>query len=181
MVANRDMNRERGLAAYRRELGIELPPAGSWLDLCCGTGRALLECASDARVTGVDLVAPPPHPRVEFHTASVLAWEPEEPYDLITCVHGLHYVGDKLAALTRIAAWLTPNGLFTANLDAASIEAPRPVRPLLRQAGFTYDSRRKRISLEGGRQVTFPLTYLGADDKAGPNYTGQPAVTSHYT
>jgi hypothetical protein len=35
-------------------------------------------------------------------------------YDLITCVHGLHYAGDKLAALARAASWLTPGGLISA-------------------------------------------------------------------
>jgi len=61
VVANRTMNRERQLAgvnSYERELGFQPPewlrarPAGgdhraeetgvAWLDLCCGTGRALL-------------------------------------------------------------------------------------------------------------------------------------------
>jgi len=26
----------------------------------------------------------------------------------------------------------------------------------------------------------FPYSYIGADTNAGPNYTGQPAVDSHY-
>jgi hypothetical protein len=28
--------------------------------------------------------------------------------------------------------------------------------------------------------VHLPCTYLGADDHAGANYTGQPAVNAHY-
>ncbi|GAB3891420.1 hypothetical protein GCM10029964_064560 [Kibdelosporangium lantanae] len=32
----------------------------------------------------------------------------------------------------------------------------------------------------GHRQVHLPVQYLGADDQAGPNYTGQPAVNSYY-
>jgi len=28
--------------------------------------------------------------------------------------------------------------------------------------------------------VSRPLAYLGANDTAGPNFTGQPAVNSHY-
>jgi len=28
--------------------------------------------------------------------------------------------------------------------------------------------------------VDLPYTYLGADDRAGANYTGQPAVHSYY-
>lgn len=42
-------------------------------------------------------------------------------FDLITCVHGLHYIGDKLAVLTRIASWLTDDGQFSADLDLDSI------------------------------------------------------------
>ncbi len=45
-------------------------------------------------------------------------------FDLITCVHGLHYAGDKLAVLTRAVDWLTPGGLFAADLDLCD-----PVRP----------------------------------------------------
>lgn len=32
----------------------------------------------------------------------------------------------------------------------------------------------------GPASVRFGLRYLGADDASGPNYSGQPAVTSHY-
>jgi hypothetical protein len=32
----------------------------------------------------------------------------------------------------------------------------------------------------GPREVEFGLQYLGADDTAGPNYTGQPAVAAYY-
>ncbi|WP_232837190.1 hypothetical protein [Lentzea terrae] len=48
----------------------------------------------------------------------------------------------------------------------------------LREAGFSYDNRRRRIGYVGGGQPRLPFRYLGADDAAGPNYTGQPAVRS---
>jgi hypothetical protein len=101
-------------------------------------------------------------------------------------VHGLHYLGDKLAALTTIARWLGPDGRFVADLDLASIRlsdggpAGRRLATALRRCGFRYDSRRRRIELVGGRAVTLPYEYVGADDRAGPNYTGQPAVDSYY-
>jgi hypothetical protein len=50
----------------------------------------------------------------------------------------------------------------------------------LRAAGFTYDSRTRRIRRAGPFSGTLPFRYLGADDRAGPNYTGQPAVSSSY-
>jgi SAM-dependent methyltransferase len=202
VVANRAMNRERRLAGrdgYSRVLGVdivELLTDGSrtvrWLDLCCGSGKAPLEAAAilpGLEVTGVDLVdffAGPAPASVTFHTASITTWEPAQAFDLITCVHGLHYVGDKLAVLTRAASWLTPGGLFVANFDATSVRLPggvpagRRLTTALRQAGFTYDGRTRRIRRTGHASVRLPFRYLGADDHAGPNYTGQPAVHSHY-
>jgi ubiquinone/menaquinone biosynthesis C-methylase UbiE len=65
VVANVAMNRERRLAGrdgYSRVLGFDilgLPPGSRWLDLCCGSGRALLDAAAvrpDLDITGVDLV-----------------------------------------------------------------------------------------------------------------------------
>ena len=59
IVANNAMNRERGIAgpnSYAKDLGFD-PVAflverrrrqerAAWLDLCCGTGRALIQTAS---------------------------------------------------------------------------------------------------------------------------------------
>ncbi|GGV02979.1 methyltransferase [Actinomadura cremea] len=202
VVANIAMNRERTLAAYRRGLGVDpLAEAartrgatGRWLDLCCGTGRALVDAAgesADVEITGVDLVGhflpgvPPPN--VRLVEASVTVWEPDAPADLITCVHGLHYVGDKLGLLARAASWLTGNGLLVADFDPRSVRladgspAGRPLTAALRRAGFAHDARRRRIALRGRREITLPYRYLGADDRAGPNYTGQPAVDSYYS
>ncbi|WP_206060676.1 hypothetical protein [Nonomuraea basaltis] len=113
-------------------------------------------------------------------------WHPGTRFDLITCVHGLHYVGDKLGLLTKIAGWLTDEGVFVANFDARSIRLPdgapagRRLTTALRAAGLAYDGRSRRISRTGGARIDLPYRYLGADDQAGPNYTGQPAVDSHY-
>ncbi|MFI6518629.1 class I SAM-dependent methyltransferase [Spirillospora sp. NPDC050679] len=212
VVANCTMNRERSLSGsngYGRELGLDVMSALAergtrasrvrWLDLCCGSGRALLEAAHlttsenpahQIDIIGLDLVD---HfvpgtlpPRLRLITGSVTEWEPEDRFDLITCVHGLHYVGDKLGALARAASWLTEDGLFVANFDARSIRHPdgtpagRRLTTELRRQGFAYDAARRRISRRGNGEVRFPYRYLGADDQAGPNYTGQPAVDSFY-
>jgi SAM-dependent methyltransferase len=206
------MNRERSLTGsngYGRELGIDVltilldqlahTPAIRWLDLCCGTGRALVEAtarldehgvADRVEILGVDLVdhfaGPPRPPTLQLVTASVTNWTPAGPFDLITSVHGLHYVGDKLGALTRAASWLTDDGLFVANLDTRSILHPdgTSIGPTLtaelRRQGFSYRPARRRISRRGHGIVQMPYRYLGADDQAGPNYTGQPAVHSFY-
>ncbi|GAA2071296.1 class I SAM-dependent methyltransferase [Actinomadura alba] len=213
VVANCAMNRERSLTGsngYGRELGLDvlaeitdrLGRTGEpvrWLDLCCGSGRALSEAAARLRdrgladqveITGVDLVdhfvVPQRPPGLRLVVASVTSWTPSDRFDLITCVHGLHYVGDKLGALARAASRLTAGGLLVANLDLRGIRpaggapAGRRLTTALRAQGFGYDPARRRISLRGACTVRLPYRYLGADDRAGPNYTGQPAVESHY-
>jgi SAM-dependent methyltransferase len=198
------MNRERQLAgvnSYARVLGFDLlawlvaHEDASWLDLCCGSGRALIQMADRLRqdgrrpdLVGVDLVeafADAPA-GLTLVAEPVETWVPARAFDLITCVHGLHYVGDKLAVLSRAVRWLTPTGRFVADLDLASVRladgrpAGRRLTALLRAAGIDYDARRRRISCTGPRELDLPYEYLGADDRAGPNYTGQPAVDSFY-
>lgn len=202
VVANCAMNRERRLDGYRRELGLDiaallrdrLSDAVRWLDLCCGTAIALHECAhliNDPRlhITGVDLVdffVTPRHPSVRLEVDSVTTWTPVDKFDLVTCVHGLHYIGDKLGVLANAASWLADDGLLVANLDVASMLAEdgrplgRRLTTALRTNGFQYDGRRRRITCDGPQQVRLPYRYVGADDQAGPNYTGQPAVNSYY-
>ncbi|MEE6257418.1 class I SAM-dependent methyltransferase [Plantactinospora sonchi] len=172
-----------------------------WLDLCCGSGRALNRAADRLHrlgrtgavtLTGVDLVdyfespvTAATAPRLVC--ASVAEWTPTRRFDLITCVHGLHYVGDKLGVLTRAAGWLTDQGRLVADLDLSAVRladgqpAGARLTRLLRAAGFTVDRRRHRISRSGPATISLPYRYLGADDRAGPNYTGQPAVNSYYT
>ncbi|MEO3820461.1 methyltransferase domain-containing protein [Plantactinospora sp. B24E8] len=214
VVANSAMNRERqldGVNSYARELGFnpldwlldragDKPDGVGWLDLCCGSGRALIRAAARLHrlgrtgavtLAGVDLVDhfDPPGtaglpPRLVC--ASVADWTPNRRFDLITCVHGLHYVGDKLGVLARAAGWLTEHGRLVVDLDldAVRLADGRPagarLTRLLRAAGFTVDRRRRRVSRTGPATISLPYRYLGADDRAGPNYTGQPAVNSYY-
>jgi trans-aconitate methyltransferase len=130
VVANNAMNRERQLAgvnSYQRELGfgpldvlmatVADGGTATWLDLCCGTGRAVIEAAAilhreglahRTTIVGVDLVdafapAPVPLPNLQLVCSPVDAWTPDRDFGLITCVHGLHYVGDRLGVLTRAA------------------------------------------------------------------------------
>jgi SAM-dependent methyltransferase len=196
VVANNAMNRERGLTgpnSYTKDLGVDLVAlldGARWLDLCCGSGRALAEAKTRfgdrVRAVGLDLVDHFGVDGPEFFVGSLSTWRPDGEFDLITCVHGLHYVGDKLAAVSRAASWLAPGGRFVANFDVADVRdedgAPlgRRLTAALRAAGFSYDARRRLLSCVGGRDARLPFDYLGADDRAGPNYTGQPAVVSHY-
>jgi hypothetical protein len=77
-------------------------------------------------------------------------------------------------------------GLFVANFDMTSIRlaecsaARRRIIGELRRGRLEYDGRRRLVICRGRRSITLPFRYLGADDHAGPNYTGQPAVNSYY-
>lgn len=211
-VANAAMNRGRGLSginSYDRELGLDLhawlqarlDEQGSvaWLDVCCGEGRALLEAADRLRpdrleamrLLGLDLVQPGPRstPSVEelrFVEASVHSWEPRQSFDLITCVHGLHYVGDKLGLLERVVVWLSEGGLFLGHLDLDDVRDEKGdpligfLRDRLRRSGARHDRETRVLQLTGGQSLSFGLQFVGADDDVGPNFSGQPSVHSRY-
>ncbi len=205
IVANCRMNRERELAGsngYDRELGfapldflrerIQCGRVNRWLDLCCGTGRALFQAAAQIEqyglvesisITGVDLVNMfcgdgRPSPCLRLVVASVHDFDPAECFDLITCVHGLHYLGNKLNVIERAASWLVADGLFVANLDLANLRREdggplaRRIGPLFRAIGMEYDRRRRRLLCQGRREPRFPLEYLGADDSARAEHNG---------
>lgn len=213
VVANCRMNRERTLVGsngYARDLGFSpldflrarIAETGhaSWLDLCCGTGKALIEAArlalaegldSRIEIVGVDLVGgfgrPDPHLNgLQLVTASLSTWRPRHGFDLITCIHGLHYLGDKLEVIARAASWLVEDGRFVSHIDLANLKfanggaAGRRILSDLRQAGLEYDRVKRLILCQGQRFFHLPYHYLGADDQAGPNFTGQPAVDSYY-
>lgn len=211
VVANCQMNRQRTLTGsngYAKELRLNpldflLGRSGAkvrWLDLCCGEGKALVEAAQIVHgqglddkfeIVGVDLAGPPTPTESEVSClrlvrASLNQWQPTGRLDLITCVHGLHYIGDKLGLVVRAASWLADDGQIEANLDLNNIKfadgraASRIVAKELRQAGFDYDNRRKLVHCSRRIEAQLPLRYCGADDQAGPNYTKQPAVDSYY-
>jgi len=208
------MNRERNLSganSYEADLGLDpseflikiLQRQGeaSWLDLCCGTGRALLQAAgaieraglkSRIQVLGVDLVPmfdpiPTGLSWIRLVSASLERWKPEEKFDLVTCVHGLHYVGDKLGLLQRASRWTRGDGLLMMHVDYRNLRIPDNQRSGaqigrdLHRAGFEYLPGRHLLIRKGSTSCSaLPYRYLGADDKAGPNYTGQPAIDSYY-
>lgn len=134
VVANCRMNRSRDLASYRRELGLD--PLSflnrfdnpGWLDICCGEGRALITAAKQApkvEIVGVDLAG---HFRSDtptnlaFQKAPLRGLVPNRSFQLITCVHGLHYIGDKLSALLKLAGWLADDGIFVGHFDPRSLK-----------------------------------------------------------
>ena len=205
IVVNSRMNRERnssGINSYEQEfkfkpekyLSSKIKELGqaSWLDLCCGHGNALIQTANYfekfghqnlIKLKGIDLVDTfqvinPKITCVKFISESLIEWEPDQTYDLITCVHGLHYLGDKLKVIENAIRALNPHGLFVANIDLNNIviqgtDAKSYLKDSFKQYDFVYNSRRKILERIGNAKVKFDVKYLGADDNYGPNYTGQ--------
>ncbi|XZE35739.1 class I SAM-dependent methyltransferase [Pirellulaceae bacterium SH501] len=210
IVANCTMNRERDLRGsngYEVEVGFD--PLEwlkgrlarqcnvRWLDLCCGSGKALIQAArliedsSDCaiEITGVDLVGmflPTEPSRLRLLKCSLFDYQPTAPFDLITCVHGLHYLGDKLRAIAFSASWLASDGFFVANLDPTNMclseagKGHRRIIRFLRDEGFEYLPDKHLLRCNGRKGLKVPYRFLGADDCVGPNYTRQPAVLSYY-
>ena len=213
-VVNAAMNRSRrlsGVDSYHRELRFDVGAfleqrfasrgRVAWLDVCCGQAVALLDAARllarkpSAQVTLVgldleplsDLGQAPGEPRVRVAKGSIHAWTPGRRFDLVTCVHGLHYAGDKLLALRRLGRWLEPDGIALANIDLHDVRGPEgeslsgPVSRALRSAGCRYSASSRIVRIVGPAKAEAPgFDYLGADDEAGPNYTLQPTVKSYY-
>ena len=214
VVANSTMNRQRaciGTNSYAKELllnpveflqsRLESQQHVAWLDLCCGTGRALIDAAqillparktANLSIVGVDLVSmfydyPTELDFLSLQATSVLAWEPDCAFDLITCVHGLHYIGDKLQLLQQSASWLKNNGVFLAHLDPINLKfengevAGNQIVKELQRQGMEYNKRKHLLSCQGRKEIQLDYKYMGATDRAGANYTKQDVVDSYYS
>src|SRR5690348_6241789 len=109
VVANCAMNRERrllGSNSYERELDINIlsflrqrlmTAPVSWVDICCGTGRALIEAAAELlrdgemgrfHIEGIDLAglfdSNPFDGALTFREQGLESWEPAgDPYTLV--------------------------------------------------------------------------------------------------
>lgn len=212
VVANNRMNRQRkaiGVNSYAKDLDFNPiqfleerkghDPV-RWLDLCCGEGQALIQAAQNFftkgnstqyELEGLDLVDffQPYHPQLNLslNVLNLENWIPKKDYDLITVVHGLHYVGDKIEVIRKAVSSLSPNGFFIANLDARNIiihGAKNPKQQILylfQKNGLDYSTRKRLLSAMGKKTFECSLDYLGADDSAGPNYTRQEVVDSYYS
>ena len=210
IVANAAMNRGRGLSgvnSYDRELRFDIAAflrerarargRAVWLDACCGEGRALHEAGAalagePIQILGVDLmdasVAPSiesPNVRLVAADVSAATFAFPAPLDLITCVHGLHYLGDKLGFVERAYAALAPGGLLLAHLDPANLrfEAAGETwsRLVRRVQSVSFALRGHLLRIERGEAgLRFGAMYRGATVSESPNYTGMTVVDSWY-
>ena len=211
VVANNSMNRERkatGVNSYEKDL--KLNPIRfilerknqtniQWLDLCCGKGNALIEAAKHLQngelghkthLKGIDLVDYFSDKKdlmnLDFETLNLSKWIPETAYDLITIVHGLHYLGDKIGLIIKAASALKKDGVLMANMDIKNIQITgcenkeKSLKSFFRSAEIGYNDRTKMIKIEGVKTIENPFIYIGADDSVGINYTGQRVVDSIY-
>lgn len=210
VVANCRMNRERqaiGVNSYEKDLKLnpilflkkklETQSQVTWLDLCCGKGKALIQTAQYFEKTdfkdkisleGIDLVdffepIPQNISFLQFQTLNLSSWKPKREYDLITCVHGLHYVGDKLGLIQKSIAALTPTGFWMAHLDEQNIQMNDRAFNLnvwAKKNDLIYKPKKHLLLCEGKKNIEKDWLYLGADDSIGANYTGQEAINSYY-
>jgi len=212
-VANSRMNRERkasGVNSYEQDIHfkpedylqnvLRLKGQASWLDLCCGQGKALSQVyqffnqqnlSKQIKLVGIDLVEDfqihiAPESGIEIYITPLLDFESNDTFDLITCVHGLHYIGDKLKAIEKACSLLSNTGLFIANLDLNDIlienaSSNNFLTTLFKKHDLEYNSRKKLLIKNGHAAIDFNLRYLGADDNHGKNYTGQESVKSYYS
>lgn len=213
VVANATMNRGGGLAgvnSYERDLRFSITDflaervrergEAIWYDACCGQGRALAEAGTQfaetewgrqVQIVGVDLVGmftPEQAPNVTLMTADVAAFRLDQPADLLTCVHGLHYLGDKLGFLQDVYAMLAAGGLFLGHLDMSNVRATESGLSVWRQAA--RHAGKSGVALELKSHVLhikrmealleFGLAYQGATVSEQPNYTGITVIDSWY-
>ena len=80
---------------------------------------------------------------------------------------------------------LSDHGKFIANIDLSNIKIDddptgKYVKDMLTRYGLLFDQRKKLFICEGVKVIKFGVSYQGASDQAGPNYTGQEAVNSYY-
>ncbi len=214
VVANSTMNRGRGLSgvnSYERDLHFAILPflaarvqeqgSALWYDACCGQGRALVEAGRQlaaidwggcVQIVGADLVGmftPERAPSVSLMAADVAAFRPDRPADLVTCVHGLHYLGDTLGFLESAHEMLAPGGLFLGHLDPKNIRladsAVSAWRQAARQAhtnGVAVDLKNHILRFErASTPLRFGMSYQGASVSETPNYTSITVIDSWYT
>jgi len=213
VVANSFMNRDRkgfGVNSYEKE--IKMNPLVfiknrimknyeiRWLDICCGKGLALIQIAEALKIenadriflTGIDLAGEfRPIPcgvnNLKLIESPISEFTSQVPYDLITCVHGMHYIGDKLGMIIKYVKMLKLDGVFLCNIDTNDIfdekgkKLGRKINSLLRKQGVQYSLPKKLLKCKGLTELVLPVEYIGADDRYGRNYTGQSTVFSYYS
>lgn len=121
------------------------------LDVACGTGNVLLECAScleDAVFDAVDIsegmlakakenAAKKNLKNIDFHLQDVTKLDLKKTYHIITCSYALFFLPDAQKVLASLVAMLKPRGavIFTSFTTQAFKPSDEILLPLLRKYG----------------------------------------------
>jgi hypothetical protein len=100
------------------------------------------------------------------------------PHVLLT--YGGHPACLELMRRARLKSVAVVFHLHNPAKPTGDLVAARRIISYLRRVGLGYDRRRRLVTCRGRKAIELPYCYLGADDQAGANYTGQPAVDSYY-
>jgi len=121
------------------------------LDVACGTGNVVLECASlldNAVCDAVDIsegmlakakenASSKNLDNIDFHLQDITKLELTKKYNVITCSYTLFFLPDATKVLARLYAMLKPRGIvvFTSFTNEAFSPSDQILLPLLRKYG----------------------------------------------
>ncbi|MEZ4687149.1 MAG: class I SAM-dependent methyltransferase [Bacteroidia bacterium] len=197
-----------GINSYEKELGFDIEQfLGSkmntkkgeevrWLDICCGEGKALIDLGvrwkhGPLKLVGLTLQECSMRLRcfsnsfLTLHEGAIERFNPLERFDLVT-VSMAFIISETNLQHDRIRSFLTPGGSFWGNLSLENVRDEKGniiasrLKKDWKESGWNYHGRRKLLEIPGKGTAPRSYPYLGADDQAGPNYTGQEAVNSYY-
>ncbi len=121
------------------------------LDVACGTGNVVLECAkcmSSASFDAVDIsegmlekakqnASLKSLDNIDFHLSDVTKLDLEKKYDVITCSYALFFLPDAISVLASLVSLLKPEGIvvFTSFTAKAFSPSNEILLPLLEKYG----------------------------------------------
>lgn len=143
------------------------------LDVACGTGNVVLECASclkNATFDAMDIsegmlnkakenAVKQNIKNVSFHLEDITKLSAKKKYDVITCSYALFFLPDAVGVLKTLVARLKENGIliFTTFLEKAFSPSVNTLLPLLEKYGSnsakeydgdTWEKLKHRVDIE---------------------------------
>jgi len=130
------------------------------LDVACGTGNVVLECASrmpKSTFTAIDIsegmltraranATRDNLDNIEFHVQKISTLDTTKKYDVITCAYALFFLAESPAVLRSLVSLLRPRGIviFTTFTDQAFVPSSEIFLTLLKkygsQSAIDYDT-----------------------------------------
>ena len=146
----------KSLATVLDIITLQAPANGNLLDLMCGPGYLLGQLTDkrpDLVLSGLDSderyidFSKEKYPAVSFETGDILAWQPKEFFDFVTCTGSVHHIPYEKQdeAIQRIASMVKLGGLCVisdCHIDDYSNEKERK----LAAAKLDYEYLRETIA-----------------------------------